>query len=80
MQRVLAFLEWKAGWWDRQEEVQLNISCDILEGACTYAAKQAYVNQVLAALFEVHWRAEQGYCSTGGSSEFAAGIGSRIRA
>jgi len=39
MRRMLAFLEWKAGWWDRQGEVQLNVSCDILEGAHAYAAK-----------------------------------------
>ena len=44
MQRVLAFLEWKACWWDRQGEAQLNVSYDILEGACAYAAKQAHVN------------------------------------
>ena len=44
MRCVLAFLEWKAGWWDRQGEAQLNVSYDILEGACAYATKQAHVN------------------------------------
>ena len=39
MRRVLAFLEWKAAWWDRQGEAQLNISRDILEGVHAYAAK-----------------------------------------
>jgi hypothetical protein len=72
MQHVLAFLEWKAGWWDRQGEVQLNVSCDVLEGAHAYAAKQAHVNRALAASFKVHWRAERGYYSTGGGFEFTA--------
>jgi hypothetical protein len=58
MRRVLAFLEWKAGWWDRQREIQLNVCGDILEGAHAYAAKQAHVNRALAASFEVRWRAE----------------------
>ncbi len=58
MRRVLAFLEWKASWWDRQGEVQLNVSCDILEGTRAYAAKQAHVNRALAASFKVRWGAE----------------------
>ncbi|HEX3641015.1 MAG TPA: hypothetical protein VHV10_06985 [Ktedonobacteraceae bacterium] len=58
MRRVLAFLEWKAGWWDRQREVQLNISPDILEGVCAYATKQANINQALATSFDIRWRAE----------------------
>jgi len=56
MQCVLAFLEWKAHWWDRQGEAQLNVSHDILEGARAYAAKQAHVNRALAASFGVRWR------------------------
>jgi len=56
MQRVLAFLEWKACWWDRQGEAQLNVSHDILEGCHAYAAKQAHVNRALAASFGVRWR------------------------
>ena len=59
MRRVLAFLDWKAGWWDRQGEAQLNLSHDILEGAHAYAAKQAHVNRALAASFKVRWTAEQ---------------------
>jgi len=57
MWRILAFLEWKAGWWDRQGEVQLNVSSDILEGAHAYAAKQAHINRALAASFGVRWKA-----------------------
>jgi len=60
MRRVLAFLEWKAGWWDRQREAQLNISHEVLQGTHAYAAKQAHINRALAASFEVHWRAERG--------------------
>ena len=56
MWHVLAFLEWKAHWWDRQGEAQLNVSHDILEGARAYAAKQAHVNRALAASFGVRWR------------------------
>ena len=59
MRCVLAFLEWKASWWDRQGEAQLNISHDILEGVHAYAAKQAHVNRALAASFEARWKAEQ---------------------
>ena len=58
MRCVLAFLEWKAGWWDMQQKVQLNVCGDILEGAHAYAAKQAHVNRALATSFEVRWRAE----------------------
>ena len=58
MRRVLAFLEWKACWWDRQREAQLIVSYDIQEGAHAYAAKQAHVNRALAASFEDRWRAE----------------------
>ena len=56
---MLAFLEWKAGWWDRQGEAQLNLSHDILDGAHAYAAKQAHVNRALAASFETCWTAKQ---------------------
>ena len=58
MQHVLAFLEWKACWWDRQREAQLSITYNIQEGAHAYAAKQAHVNRALAASFEERWRAE----------------------
>lgn len=79
MQRVLAFLEWKASWWDRQGKAQLNVSHDILQGACAYAAKQAYVNRALAASFEMCWRAEVGKARASGSSyssfEFTAAMG-----
>jgi len=57
MRCVLAFLDWKVGWWDRQGEAQLNLSHDVLEGAHAYAAKQAHVNQALAASFKVCWTA-----------------------
>jgi len=60
MRRVLAFLEWKASWWDRQGEAQLNVSRDILEGTRAYAAKQAHINRALAVSFEVRWGAERG--------------------
>ena len=60
MRRVLAFLEWKASWWDRQRKAQLNVSGDVLEGAHAYAAKQAHVNRALATSFEARWRAERG--------------------
>ena len=59
MRRVLTFLEWKAAWWDRHGEAQLNVSHDIQEGARAYAAKQAHVNRALAASFHMHWRAKQ---------------------
>ena len=58
MRRVLAFLEWRASWWDRQGKAQLNVSDDILEGARAYAAKQAHINRALAASFEACWGAE----------------------
>ena len=55
MHRVLAFLEWKASWWDRQRDAQLNVSTDILEGAQAYSSKQAHVNRTLAASFRSRW-------------------------
>ena len=58
MRRVLAFLEWKACWWDRQREAQLSVTYDIQEGAHAYAAKQAHVNRALTASFEERWGAE----------------------
>jgi hypothetical protein len=58
MRRVLAFLEWKASWWDGQGKAQLNVSDDILEGAHAYAAKQAHINRALATSFQVRWGAE----------------------
>lgn len=58
MRRVLAFLEWKANWWDGQGKAQLNVSDDILEGARAYAAKQAHINRALAASFQARWGAE----------------------
>jgi len=58
MRRVLTFLEWKAAWWDGQQEAPLNVSHGVLEGAQAYAAKQAHVNRALAASFRTRWSAE----------------------
>ena len=58
MRRVLAFLEWKASWWDRQQDAQLNVSADILEGTQAYSSKQAHVNRTLAASFRARWSTE----------------------
>jgi hypothetical protein len=42
MQRVLAFLEWHAGWWDEWENMLTELS-DVQEGVVAYASKQASI-------------------------------------
>ena len=55
MQRVLAFLEWHAGWWDEWENMLTELS-DVQEGVVAYASKQAFIRRSMRTTFEHMWR------------------------
>ncbi|CAA7261921.1 unnamed protein product [Cyclocybe aegerita] len=43
MRQTLAFLEWKAGWWDQRRMARTHITNDLREGINAYALDQAHL-------------------------------------
>ncbi|KAG1765287.1 hypothetical protein EV702DRAFT_1182508 [Suillus placidus] len=57
MCRVLAFLEWQAGWWEAQGSRCQFISHAFTEGAVAYAHRQAMLQRRITAQFKSLWAA-----------------------
>ena len=55
MHRVLAFLDWHAGWWDKWKFWLTGLSCEE-EGVIAYASKQAHIRRSMQSNFDHIWR------------------------
>ncbi|KAH6871440.1 hypothetical protein BKA70DRAFT_1062716, partial [Coprinopsis sp. MPI-PUGE-AT-0042] len=57
MRRVVAYLVWKARWWETKVAMRSQASTDesILNGVSAYAWKQASLQRRLAAACVSHW-------------------------
>ena len=58
MRRVLAYMEWKASWWEQQATLRKDASLEILHGVVAYAYKQAYIARQMAARCAAAWLPE----------------------
>lgn len=56
MRRALAYLEWKAGWWEEKENGQTGVSGDMLEAIMSFAKSQAQIQTSLADHFRRLWQ------------------------
>lgn len=56
MRRVLAFLEWKAKWWDEREDLRTVRDLELSEGISSYAESQAGLQRSLADSFRLLWK------------------------
>ncbi|KAG1888854.1 hypothetical protein F4604DRAFT_1877293 [Suillus subluteus] len=57
MRRVIAFLDWHAGWWDMQGSRCAFNSLQAREGALAYAQRQANLRRTMAVHFKSMWAA-----------------------
>ncbi|PPQ82484.1 hypothetical protein CVT26_012847 [Gymnopilus dilepis] len=57
MQRVLKFLEWKAGWWRKRTNLRDGISSELSEGIKAFSLSQARDQDALALHFKKLWSA-----------------------
>lgn len=58
MRRVIAYHEWKAGWWRGQSTLRSIAGIgdpDILDGVEAYAHKQAFIHECLASKCALYW-------------------------
>jgi hypothetical protein len=55
MRRVLAFLDWHAGWWDERRFLFTGLSHDEEEGVIAYASKQAHIRRSMRSTFDRIW-------------------------
>lgn len=55
MRRVIAFLDWKAGWWIQRASIHTDTSSALHSGLRAYAHNQAFVCQDLARSFARKW-------------------------
>jgi hypothetical protein len=63
MRRILVFLSvWKAAWWVGLSLARSDVSDELREGLSAYAAKQANIQQILAASFADEWYPELARC------------------
>jgi hypothetical protein len=67
MQRVLAFPEWKAGWWLAQLEPSGGVTKELAEDICTFAEMQAGLQQDLLKNFHEKWNTPLDDSTTGGN-------------
>ena len=56
MRRVLAFLDWHAGWWDERRFWLTGLSRDEEKGVIAYASKQAHIRRSMRSTFDHIWR------------------------
>lgn len=56
MRRALAFLKWKASWWDNRQDIRSDAPTEMREGLCAYASRQANLQRALAAFFKELWK------------------------
>ncbi|KAG2047663.1 hypothetical protein BDR06DRAFT_1029543 [Suillus hirtellus] len=61
MCRVIAFLDWHAGWWDMQGSRHTFSSLKAREGALAYAQRQANLRQKMAVHFKSMWAANSSW-------------------
>ncbi|KAG1845269.1 hypothetical protein C8R48DRAFT_750776 [Suillus tomentosus] len=57
MRRVIAFLDWQAGWWEKQGPRRAFSSQHVREGALAYAQRQAHLRRKMAVHFKSVWAA-----------------------
>jgi hypothetical protein len=57
MCRVIAFLDWQAGWWEKQGPRRAFSSQHVREGALAYAQRQAHLRRKMAVHFKSVWAA-----------------------
>jgi hypothetical protein len=57
MRRIIAFLDWHAGWWDMQGPRRAFNSLQAREGALAYAQRQANLRRTMAVHFKSVWAA-----------------------
>ncbi|KAG2738126.1 hypothetical protein P692DRAFT_20637822, partial [Suillus brevipes Sb2] len=55
MRRIIAFLDWHAGWWDMQGPRRAFNSLQAREGALAYAQRQANLRRTMAVHFKSVW-------------------------
>ena len=56
MRRVLAFLDWHAGWWDERQMLHEGVTSELAEGMTAYANMQAGMRRGLRTSFNCLWR------------------------
>lgn len=56
MRRVLAFLEWRATWWDLQRGCRPDVNSALSEGLLSYTYDQAALQRSLAVSFRLLWK------------------------
>lgn len=56
MRRTLAFLHWRADWWDQKPRRWEGVNAQLEEGLCAYAYGQAELQRKLALHFAVLWQ------------------------
>ncbi|KDR84217.1 hypothetical protein GALMADRAFT_54716 [Galerina marginata CBS 339.88] len=57
MRRVLAFLQWKAGWWTERLEPRDGLTKELKEGIQAFAKSQSKLQEDLATHFRTLWKA-----------------------
>jgi hypothetical protein len=55
MRHVIHFLDWRAKWWQERADLRPDVDLALRNGLCTYAAKQADMQQGLAWSFAKTW-------------------------
>ncbi|KAG2129417.1 uncharacterized protein EDB93DRAFT_1095474, partial [Suillus bovinus] len=55
MRRILAFLRWEAGCWERRREDAVPANAEHEDGCVAYAKRQADLRRNLASSFEARW-------------------------
>ncbi|KAF9458821.1 hypothetical protein BDZ94DRAFT_1172825 [Collybia nuda] len=56
MQRILAFLDWQAEWWERQGVSAFSLDAATMRGMTAYAHRQASLRRELRDRFSMTWR------------------------
>ncbi|TDL13451.1 hypothetical protein BD410DRAFT_735374, partial [Rickenella mellea] len=74
MRRTLAFLTWRATWWEAQCSRRTGLSVALSSGICAYGIKQAAIQRCLALRFSQLWLPflaakglSQSWCSSAGT-------------
>jgi hypothetical protein len=55
MRRVVAFLQWRGGWWEERQDVLRGLEMEHNEGVIAYARKQAHIRRSIQTSFEGMW-------------------------
>lgn len=55
MRRVIAYHEWKAGWWEERAELRDDVDINVSRGIAGYAHKQAAICRKMAQCCAIYW-------------------------